>query len=72
MYISARARTSACRERRHCSNCAVEKRPSRSRGTRNSSLPARVAKLRIPGDDRPLAVRAAMAQDQGLETSYHR
>ena len=45
-YISARLETSACSERWYRAKSSVEKRPSRSCGTRSSSLPTRVTRVR--------------------------
>jgi len=46
-YISANALTSAFSDRWYRSNSSVEKRPSRSRGTRNSNFPMRVTRPRL-------------------------
>ena len=53
LYISASAETRAFSERWYRLKRSVDKRPSRSRGTRNSSFPTRVARVR--GVARPIA-----------------
>ena len=45
-YISAKVVTNARSDRWYRSNSSVENRPSRSCGTRNSSLPIRVINVR--------------------------